>query len=95
LIPFLHDFLASGSEPTSRLPQQGAFLLIWCLCGAAFAVPVLAFVSAVIGWVVYEFRKKRVSSEEAKSQATIIAVLSFVLLAGVLITYFFGDLYIP
>ncbi len=96
--PVAYDLLLSGSQPTSRLPQQGIFLAIWSLCGIAIAVPVLAFVSFVVGWVVYEFRKRKVESGKAKSQAMVAAMLSLVLLVIVgcaLVWYFFRDLYIP
>jgi hypothetical protein len=96
--PAAHDLLPYGSRPTSHLPQQGILLLIGCLCGIAVAGPVLAFVSFVVGWVVYEFRKRKVESGKAKSQAMVAAMLSLVLLVILgcaLVAYFFRDLYIP
>ena len=87
-----------SSEPASRLPQQGFFLMIMCLPGIAFAGLILALVSLVIGWVVYELRKRKVESEKAKSQAIVAAMLSLVLLVVVgcaLVSSFFRDMYIP
>jgi hypothetical protein len=97
-LPSVYRLLPYGSEPTSRLFQQGVFLLVWCLCGVAIAVPALAFISFVIGRTVYVIRKRKVDSEKAKSQATLIALLSFasLVIAGcALVNYYFRDLYIP
>jgi hypothetical protein len=97
-ITAVYSFLPCGSAPTSPLPQMGVFLFVYGLCGAAVAVPALAFISFVVGSVVYVIRKRRVDSELAKSQAIVAATLSFVLLifAGcALVAYWLRDLYIP
>ena len=95
-MPLVYDLLPHGSEPTSRLPQQSFFLALLCLCGGVIAIPVLAFIAFVIGWIVYEFRKRRVTPDLAKSQAIVTAILSLILLvlAGcVLAALFFRDSY--
>jgi hypothetical protein len=97
-IPLAYDLLPYGSNPASPLPQMGVFLFAYCFCGAAVAVPALAFTSFVVGSIVYAIRKRKVDPEIAKSQATLVAMLSFVLLAVAglaLVAYWFRDLYIP
>jgi hypothetical protein len=97
-ISLAYDLLPYGSNPTSPLPQTGVFLVAFCLCGAAIAIPFLAFVSFVIGSIVYAIRKRTVDSEMAKFQAIVGATLSFALLviaSFALVAYWFRDLYIP
>ena len=97
----LSALLAYGShfysgKPTSHLPQQSFILMLICLPGFAIAILVLAFVSFVVGWIVYELRKRKVESGKAKSQAMVAAMLTLVLLvlAGcVLAALFFRDSY--
>jgi hypothetical protein len=95
LLQLLMGPFLDSSRFTSQLPQEGFVLLVFGGCGAMFALPFLAFVSFAVGWVVYELRKKRVDSAEAKVEAIIIAIFSVVLLVGALVAYFFHDLYIP
>ncbi len=94
----LYGSLLYGNNAFSRLPQLGVFLFIFCLCGAAVAIPALVFVSSVIGWVVFQLRKTKMNPKEAKSQATIAAVLAFVLLvlaSYAIVAYWGRDWYIP